>query len=216
MTSTGPGCPFLTASLAISSLSANAETIPLVSGALLGVVAFFRGLFLLKNPRPKVKLDAAVKSQLSAVTLKAITPKYVSSESEQLMSNHPPEVEVIRLTPTNAEAKPTLRTQQGQIAAALLRAGIPSPASWSTPSDGSVAGVQVAEPSTKPANGSSRPIQALDLHVSTALRKELPVSQHPETSELGAFHWRPALMVWCGPILTLTCVYILLKHFGWL
>ena len=28
--------------------------------------------------------------------------------------------------------------------------------------------------------------------------------------------WKSALMIWCGPMVTLACVYFLLAHFGWL
>ncbi len=61
-------------------------------------------------------------------------------------------------------------------------------------------------------------VESLELNVSKVLKKAASNDPHPLTHGAGnqPFRWKPALIVWFGPILTITCLYILALHFGWM
>ena len=105
-------------------------------------------------------------------------------------------------------------TQQGRIAAALLKAGIPSPATW--PTQPVQTAIRVDEP---PA---SNPTSiASDAEVSRVLQQSASASavriaglnQSPPSN---ASHWKATLMIWGGPAMTLACIYVLASRLGWL
>jgi hypothetical protein len=101
-------------------------------------------------------------------------------------------------------------TQQGRIAAALLKAGIPSPATWSN--ENMQVTVRVEEHTPKPA--------ATKEEVSRVLQQGANASEfHIPALNPSASHrstWKTTLMIWGGPALTLTCIYILASRLGWL
>jgi len=125
--------------------------------------------------------------------------------------------EVIRLSPDSAA--PETNTQQGKIAAALLKAGVSPPASWTAPEDQSHAMVDLADQQTDRRVASGNLVQSLDFNASKILVKGGSTDAthiFGEGAFAQPFHWKPAVMVWSGPILTLACMYILAVHFGWL
>jgi len=125
--------------------------------------------------------------------------------------------EIIRLSPDNA--LPDNNTQQGKIAAALLKAGVSHPVSWTATEDQSHTVVDLADEQTVRRVPPGGLVQSLDFNASKILVKG-GSTDAPHMFGEGAvaepFHWKPAVMVWSGPILTLACLYILALHFGWL
>jgi hypothetical protein len=189
--------------------------IPVVFGAVAGLYFFFRGFWLLQH-KAHAPGDIAPKTQPAITTLTTTFTTEGSDTLARTLSS-----EVIRLTPANdGSAGGTPVTQQGRIAAALLKAGISNPASWSTTDDQSQ-GTVVADPPAKNGSSSTSALQALNLNAFKTLKQAAghPALRIPagEPHSAGpSFGWKPALMIWGGPVLTLACLYILAAHFGWL
>ena len=123
--------------------------------------------------------------------------------------------EVIRLSGPDQPANAAEMTQQGKIAAALVKAGISSPAAWAA------AGVNpnIGSPSAAAAPGVA--MQEFDPHPSTVLmlgdhNPAFFISWRSQKEVLRSLGWRSAAMIWGGPALTLVCLYVVLAHFGWL
>jgi hypothetical protein len=127
--------------------------------------------------------------------------------------------QVIHLSPAAAPIKTEDMTQQQKIAAALLRAGVSSPAAWAA------AGVTTSPVANSDPNGlppsvpngrAQAPPQlapdGFDPHPPVVLMKgkNNPTfliswrSQRDLTRSLG---WKCALMIWGGPLLSLLCLY---------
>jgi hypothetical protein len=188
--------------------------IPVAFGAVAGLYFFFRGFWLLQH-KAHASRDIAPKTQPAITTL---TTTFTTEGSDTLAraSNS----EVIRLTPHGESAGGAPVTQQGRIAAALLKAGISNPASWSTTDDQSQ-GTVVADPPAKNGSSLTSTLQALDLNAFKTLKQAaghpaLPIPAGEPHSAGPSFGWKPALMIWGGPVLTLACLYILAAHFAWL
>jgi hypothetical protein len=190
--------------------------IPVAFGAVTGLYFFFRGFLLLQHKAHA--LGNSTPKTHPAIT--TITTTFTTEESDTLARSS--SSEVIRLTPANDGSNGVApATQQGRIAAALLKAGISNPASWSTTDDQSPGTVRVAYPPAKNGSSSTSALQALDLNVFKTLKPAArnPALRIPATAPNPAgpsFGWKPALMIWGGPVLTLACIYILADHFGWL
>jgi hypothetical protein len=146
----------------------------------------------------------------------------VTSTSEELFTafkgDMAPE-EIIRLSPDTKPANSSAMTQQGKIAAAMMRAGITNPAAWAA------AGVQYPGVTVNPAGTSSAtataPAEEFDMNPKTVLMKGTHdpaffVSWQSQRDVLRALGWKSTLMIWGGPALTLLCVYFLAAQFGWL
>ncbi len=141
-----------------------------------------------------------------------------------------PEHEIINLS---AEARPLSAaemTQQGKIAAALLKAGIRNPAAWSA------AGIKNPAAAVAVANGrplasvpasagtSARPAPApeqFDLQPKVVLMKgendpTLFISWRSQREVVSSLGWKSIAYIWGGPALTLISVYVLLAHMAWL
>jgi hypothetical protein len=107
-------------------------------------------------------------------------------------------------------------TQQGKIAAALLKAGIRNPV---TLADNCVqTEVRLRE---QTAQGTESASQVSEADVSRALQKSATAAEIPLPSlEVKAARtpssWEANLMIWGGPGLTLVCIYILAARLGWL
>lgn len=127
--------------------------------------------------------------------------------------------EIIRLSadtskPLNADQM----TQQQKIAAALTKAGISNPAAWAA------AGIDpgpVTATAVCPENGSATNVQDFDLKPKVALMKGTHnpaffISWRSQRDVLASLGWKSALYIWGGPILTLLCAYILVRHFSFL
>ena len=120
--------------------------------------------------------------------------------------------EVIQLSPSESQPNDSASmTQQGKIAAALLKAGIPNPVTWSTQNEVRVIDApSELEPSAiKQAEDVSRVLQ----QGAAAEPVRLPSLQQ---SPCHSVDWKTNLMIWGGPPLTLACIYVLASHFGWL
>jgi hypothetical protein len=171
-------------------------------GALLGVYFLIRGCVLLRRkpgtscnkPAPVAPLADAARS----------IPKVEASKRE-----------IIRLTP---DGEPDVSTQQGKIAAALLKAGVSGPTAWS--GSGNKASAILADEESVLTHEPGGLVESLNLTTSKALERAAgrptlaPALSHGDSFE--TFSWKPALMIWGGPILALACIYLLAFHFGWL
>jgi len=124
--------------------------------------------------------------------------------------------EVVRLSGPDQPANAADMTQQGKIAAALVKAGITNPAAWA------VAGIE-----GKMANGSGAAAapgvapQDFDPHTPTVLmqgsnNRAFFISWRSQKDVLKSLGWKSAAMIWGGPALTLLCLYFVFAHFDWL
>ena len=163
--------------------------------------------------------DASVNIALSPTPGTLIPSLTVNTETEQ---------EVINLSPKGQPLTAAEMTQQGKIAAALLKAGISSPAAWSAAGiDDPAAAMVLANGSqasalSDGAGASAAPAaETFDLRPKVILMKgeNNPAffiswrSQHAVVRSLG---WKAIAYIWGGPALTLISVYILLANWDWL
>jgi hypothetical protein len=110
--------------------------------------------------------------------------------------------------------------QQQKITAALMKAGITSPAAWAA------AGVSTAVVTTPALAGGGAAAAApaperFDLHPPTVLMKgshdpTFLISWHSQRAIVRSLSWKSTLMIWGGPALTLLCAYFAAIHFDWL
>lgn len=177
--------------------------VPVVMGALLGLYFFFRGCILLQRRAGAPDEEAPVLSTI--VTISTSSDQGAPRASTQ---------EIVHLSP---ESGPDTSTQQGKIAAALLRAGVSSLESWSAAGDRAPVGVDLADEQLQFAPSPGNLVRSLDLTASNALKKAVghaPPSTLTPGNSVQPFRWKPALMVWGGPTLTMVCLYLLALHFG--
>lgn len=181
--------------------------IPVAIGGLIGLYLLFHGCILLQR-RPRSSRD---KIPVLTPTPSPGTMLSTFKEPQQSTAS-----EIIQLSPDGAPRNTD--TQQGKIAAALLRAGAFSPASWTAAEDSPTATLHLTDEQTTRAARPGDVVESLELNVSKVLKKAASNDPHPLTHGAGnqPFRWKPALMVWFGPILTITCLYILALHFGWM
>jgi hypothetical protein len=126
--------------------------------------------------------------------------------------------EVVRLPSGSSPMKSAEMTQQQKIAAALVKAGITSPAAWAVagvPSE-SASGVEVvSDPaSTSLRNGGGS--NGFDPHPPVVLRKgendtTFLISWRSQQEVARALGWKCTLMIWGGPALALLSLYVLLS-----
>jgi hypothetical protein len=135
-----------------------------------------------------------------------------------------PHVQVINLSPENRSGNSTDLTQQGKIAAALMRAGISNPSAWSA------AGIEYPGPAVATVSGSTpassngsvaaaRPAQEFDLQPKVVLMKgennpAFFISWRNERAIATSLGWKSAACVWGGPALILLATYVLMAQFG--
>ena len=181
-------------------------------GALLGLGVFFRGVHLLQN-RTVLSVSDAEKAP-APMSPSAPVPSRLEKRADlPSLGDHR---EIIRLSPTiGEETASRVRTQQGQIAAALVKAGISNPISWS-PQVSEVSVRTVEKPVDAHLEGPATLMQVLDLNASTALQEGLRIANSALKPVSQEFRWTPALMIWGGPVLTLGCLYIIAIHYQWL
>lgn len=198
----------------LASPGSSVLTILAALGALAGLYLFFCGFWLLQRKAPIA--NRAPKTQPAIAT---ITTTFTTEGSDTLARTS--SREIIRLSPESNESSLSPNTQQGKIAAALLKAGISNPVSWSTTGDQSEGTVRVADPPAKNSSSSTGALQPLNVSAFKTLNQtagypslRTPVSG-PNSAD-PSFGWKPALMIWGGPVLTLACLYLLVAHFGWL
>lgn len=180
-------------------------------GAIAGLFFFFHGFSLLQEQR---LAPGRVLSKGPAHTTTITTTTTFTTKGGDALKRDS-RAEVIQLSPENSQANGSASmTQQGKIAAALLKAGIPNPVTW--PGDRAQTAVRVAD---SPANETTG-APAKDVEVTRVLQQganaaafRLPALHQNSRSST---HWKTSLMIWGGPILTLACIYALAAHFGWL
>ncbi len=139
------------------------------------------------------------------------------------------EQEIINLSSAQQALTAAEMTQQGKIAAALLKAGIRSPAAWSAAGiENAVAAVAVAssgEAGTVFADGGgSNPAatpELFDRNPKVVLMKgdnnpAFFISWRSQREVVSSLGWKATAYIWGGPALTLTSAYILLSHWQWL
>ena len=182
-------------------------------GAIAGLYFFFHGFSLLQQRPPLPLCTSSEKPAQSATIAATATFAAKGSETPKHDSHH----EVIRLSPADGQhADSASMTQQGKIAAALLKAGISNPVTSSA--SRTEMAVRLADPLSKEEAVST---PTTDVDASRVLQKSatapdlsLP-SLNGESRGLPS-RWKTNLMIWGGPVLTLTCIYILAVRLGWL
>jgi hypothetical protein len=111
-------------------------------------------------------------------------------------------------------------SQQQVVAAAMMKAGIANPAAWAVAGATPGTGAQiVAGASGGPKQNSFASETPFDLHPPVVLMKGTHdpcflISWRSERDLVSSLAWKSSLMIWGGPALTLTCVYILFAHFN--
>ena len=169
---------------------------------IVGLFLFFRGFLLLHDRASRKPTTPRLASALIKPDT-AVSPRMTTAHAIQ---THP---EVIRLTSDDASASVTM-SQQGKIAAALLKAGIPSPSSWNTDSAATVAIAANAK--------NSHALQSSKLTVTQS--PAIPTTDSPgdnlEKASARKRSKNPAWMLWTGVALVVVSVYLVAAHFGWL
>jgi len=139
-------------------------------------------------------------------------------------------VQVIHLSPDPPPASAAQMTQQQKVAAALLKAGIASPAAWAaarvTPSavlngdaNGSgLVGVSDGSVETRPQATPSR--DGFDPHPPVVMMKgtnnpAFLISWRSQRDLARSMGWKCILMIWGGPALSLLCLYGLHTFTHW-
>jgi len=127
--------------------------------------------------------------------------------------------EVVRLASDSAPMKSSDMTQQQKIAAALLKAGIASPAAWAAAGMPANDGVQVlTDPAAADGNGSNHG-DAFDRHPPVVLRKgtnnkTFVISWRSQQEVARSLNRKCSLMIWGGPALALLSLYVILSIKG--
>jgi cytoskeletal protein RodZ len=181
-------------------------------GAIAGLSFFFHGFSLLQQrwPSPLHRpMKASASNTGSTEAAKSSEAEISDSAQTETRSARP---EVIKLTPQEpVEVSSASMTQQGRIAAALLKAGIPSPATWTNES--MQVTVRVEEQSARPAHTSEADVSRVLQQGANASEFRIPALNQDAARTSS---WRATAMIWGGPALTLTCIYILASRLGWL
>lgn len=171
-------------------------------GAIAGLFFFFHGFSRLQERRFSAARVVAKTPVRAPATTNTKTTDVAKRNSHEVIQLSP-----VDMQPNGSESM----TQQGKIAAALMRAGIPNPATWADHNAHNK--VRVAdEPESEEAEA------AKDVEVCRVLQQKsnavvlpLPTRDLSHTAD-----GKTSLMIWGGPALTLACIYILAAHFGWL
>jgi hypothetical protein len=123
--------------------------------------------------------------------------------------------EVIQLSQQSPSIKAVDMTQQQKIAAALLKAGIASPAAWAAAGMPAAGGVQVLNDSLAADGNASHNGESFDPHPPVVLmkgtnNKTFLISWRSQQEVARSLGWKCALMIWGGPALTLLSLYFFL------
>jgi hypothetical protein len=183
------------------SLSATGIFMVLAAlGAIAGLFFFFHGFSRLQESR----LSPAGVIAKSPVR----PPAMLATKSADPVKRNSHEVIQLSSVETQVNGSESM-TQQGKIAAALLRAGIPNPVTWADQRVPNEVHVE-DEPESERETGTNDVSRVLQ-QKSNAPALQLPTrDQNPTADRM------TSLMIWGGPALTLACIYILAAHFGWL
>jgi hypothetical protein len=136
------------------------------------------------------------------------------------LHREPTPQQLVRLTPNSAPKSTAEMSQQQKVAAALLKAGISSPAAWAaagvsaTGQNGAVVQT-VADPAMAGGNGDQAQNGAFDPHPPVLLmkgnnNKTFLISWRSQQEVARSLGWKCALMIWGGPALALLSLYFFL------
>lgn len=127
--------------------------------------------------------------------------------------SYPGSREVVRLPSEHAPTATSEMSQQQKIAAALLKAGISSPAAWSAAGVAAVSTLAAQSDAGSFGNGDSTdfnprpPVVLKRGENNTAFL----ISWRSQQEVAQSLAWKSALMIWGGPALTLLSLYVLLN-----
>jgi E3 ubiquitin ligase len=129
-------------------------------------------------------------------------------------SRHNGTEEVIRISAGATPVNSTEMTAQGKIAAALLKAGITSPAAWAA------AGIDNLAGSSTSVDTATRTLAEFDAPAPAVLRKgshdpSFFISWRSQKEVVNSLGWKSTAMIWGGPALTLACLYFLVTYLNW-
>lgn len=202
---------------------------------LLGTLAENPGIAISRNPMYEPASLIETSSGNYSLTLNSVSfspspaGTYHIGRVEQLdrcveIPSDPSPPEIIHLSQARTTTKSSEMTQQQRIAAALLKAGISSPAAWAAAGISQAPnGVQLmAEaPVTTPSieDGGSSQSNAFDPPPAVVLMKgennpTFLISWRSQQEIARSLGWKCSLMIWGGPALALLSLYFLLaiKH----
>ncbi len=211
-----PDATGLNSSLPFSLHSSELVLIVAALGAIGGLSLFFHGFSLLQQRWP-VPVHRPAKTSAQAVTTTTLSAaaQTPSAPGDTSTRDSRTRAEVIKLTPHDSgEVSSASMTQQGRIAAALLKAGVPSPATWS--SEAVQTAVRVQEPSADKESPSASDAEVSRVLQQGASASAVRIAGLNQTAPRHASTWKPTIMIWGGPALTLACIYVLASRLGWL
>lgn len=211
-----PDATGLNFSLPFSLHSSEVVLIAAALGAVAGLAFFFHGFSLLQQRWP-VPIHRPTKAAAHAVTTTTLntTVDTPSGPGDTPTRDPRARAEVIKLTPHEGEEiSSASMTQQGRIAAALLKAGVPSPATWS--SEPVHTAVRVEEPSANKESDSASDAEVSRVLQQGATASAVRIAGLNQAAPRHTSNWKPTLMIWAGPALTLACIYVLASRLGWL
>ena len=186
----------------------------------LGTLAPNPGLRMIRSAGLAPDLSNAALTQTAAVN----SPSAPVAHSMLVTNDDTGTQEVIRLSGNPKPATTAGMTQQGKIAAAMMKAGITNPAAWE------VAGVPFPEGAVSeapsPASSLEKSASAevsddFDSDSATVLMKgehngAFVISWRSQREIVRSLGWKCTLMIWGGPALTLLSLYVLATLLGWL
>jgi hypothetical protein len=127
--------------------------------------------------------------------------------------------QVLRLPSPAAPAKAADMSQQEKVAAALLKAGITSPAAWAAGGIGATGPAAViVDPSSAAAGNGHGEGNGFEVRPPTVLRKgqnneTFLISWRSQQEIARSLQWKCTLMIWGGPVLALASLSLLLAFF---
>ena len=191
---------------------------------ILGTLAQNPGLSVSPRPIPSLTAEQhTVSFAIPGTSVGLSLSSGVTGSQNMLFAAFKGEPEVqerVYLNPRNP-ARVSDETQHQKITAALVKAGITSPAAWAA---ARVSPSVVAAPASAPGGGAAAAATALeqfDLHPPAVLMKgehdpSFLISWHSQRDVVRSLSWKSALMIWGGPALILMSAYIVAAHFDWL
>ena len=149
------------------------------------------------------------------------------SPDYQLAMQHNARSPAMPMVPSTPQAQSANAAQQEKVTAALLKAGISSPAAWAaagvSPAGASEAGVQaIADPEASavslasgPGTACAAPAAAFDPHPPVVLmkgtnNKAFLISWRSQQEVARSLGWQCTLMIWGGPAIALVSLYFFL------
>jgi hypothetical protein len=167
------------------------------------------------GPSFNLKLQGAISPEVAAA-METMPGVSVTKTLNFGLGSGTVEKKVVRLSSARASEVSGDLTQQGKIAAAMMKAGITNPAAWDA------AGLQYP-PATAAieSQAAAAPAEGFDLTPNTVLMKGAKdptffISWRSQRAVLDTLNWKSVLMIRGGPLLTIVSLYILAAQLGWL